>query len=151
MAVLKRCSKCGEEKPLDQFGKRKNRGGSPQSQCRACDVLRASAFHRANPEKRKVYKKRAVAKIGWPVWHVRYGRKSQLKRFYGMTPEDREAMLEAQGGMCAICGQTKELVIDHDHKTGRVRGLLCRHCNFVIGLYERYGPTWDAYLAGVST
>ena len=58
-------------------------------------------------------------------------------RVYGLTREDYAVLLEEQGGVCAICrepcatGQT--LSVDHDHATGRVRGLLCRTCNLGIG------------------
>jgi hypothetical protein len=59
-------------------------------------------------------------------------------RTYGITPTDYQAMHKAQGGCCAICrrpgnGRWKELAIDHDHKTGAVRGLLCGSCNKAIG------------------
>lgn len=107
----------------------------------------AKAWQRANPDKAKLYKKRWQAKVG-PDWHARYGRKSMLKRLYNLTMEDYEAMVVAQDGKCAICRQPdRELVVDHSHESLKVRGLLCRHCNFIIGLYERYGPTWNAYLA----
>jgi len=56
------------------------------------------------------------------------------KKKYGITPSDYLGMLEKQGHKCAICAlpasaQTKGLHVDHDHKTGKVRGLLCHHCN----------------------
>lgn len=67
-----------------------------------------------------------------------------LMRFYGITPEDYEAMFAAQDGRCAICrepetavhqsGVTKRLAVDHDAATGRVRGLLCSRHNTMIGL-----------------
>ena len=54
-----------------------------------------------------------------------------------MTQDDYERMLAAQGGCCAICGRRpragKHLHVDHDHDTGRVRGLLCFSCNVAIG------------------
>ena len=56
----------------------------------------------------------------------------------GVTDEDYARMLAAQGGGCAICGatpKTRRLHVDHDHRTGRVRGLLCHRCN-------RYLPAW---------
>jgi hypothetical protein len=55
-------------------------------------------------------------------------RRAQL----GVTIADYDRMLEAQHGVCAICGnppKTRRLDVDHDHKTGRVRGLLCHRCN----------------------
>jgi Recombination endonuclease VII len=61
-----------------------------------------------------------------------------LQKMYGITLEDFNALHEKQLGCCAICRiSTKQnqqsLSVDHCHKTGIVRGLLCRHCNFVIG------------------
>lgn len=67
---------------------------------------------------------------------------NRLARF-GITPEQYTQMLEAQGGVCAICcqpergraknGRIKKLAVDHDHETGAVRGLLCANCNKGIG------------------
>lgn len=56
---------------------------------------------------------------------------------YGMTAEDYAALSDAQGGVCAVCGRPPSrtrLAVDHDHETGRVRGLLCQHCNRGLGL-----------------
>lgn len=60
-----------------------------------------------------------------------------VERTYGITGEDYEALLAFQGGKCALCqratGKSKRLAVDHDHKTGEVRGLLCGTCNKILG------------------
>ena len=62
----------------------------------------------------------------------------KLKKSYGMTPDDYTQMLFFQGGVCAICGKPdkKKLAVDHCHKTGKIRGLLCSCCNTVLGLIK---------------
>lgn len=66
----------------------------------------------------------------------------ELKRRFGMTPEEYDVMFQAQGGVCAICGRPephqwrgkpRPLSVDHDHKTGVRRGLLCSDCNLMVG------------------
>lgn len=55
---------------------------------------------------------------------------------YGLTPEQYKALYEAQGGVCYICqratGARKKLAVDHDHRTGFVRGLCCGPCNSIL-------------------
>lgn len=65
-----------------------------------------------------------------------YKRKGKLKREYGLTLEQFNAMLLKQGGWCAICHSNikDQPNVDHCHNTGRVRGLLCKSCNFMLGL-----------------
>lgn len=64
-------------------------------------------------------------------------RRVHLKHRYGISPEQFDEMLRRQRGRCCLCGAEhkagKALVVDHDHITGRVRGLLCRLCNTAVG------------------
>lgn len=78
--------------------------------------------------------------------HPNTKRNGRLKATFGITLEDYDRMLASQSGCCAICGITENHVnhprgrrnfyVDHDHKTGRVRGLLCQNCNFGIGHFR---------------
>lgn len=61
-------------------------------------------------------------------------REQKLKKHYGMSEADYNAMLEKQEGKCAICGHYRKLVVDHCHAYGVVRALLCSNCNSAIGL-----------------
>lgn len=64
-------------------------------------------------------------------------RDAYLRREYGIGQVQYDALLEAQGGVCAICSENRELLaVDHDHTTGEVRGLLCNPCNRGIGLLK---------------
>lgn len=59
----------------------------------------------------------------------------RVKAVYGITPEAYQMLLDWQGGVCAICerpSKVRRLAVDHDHATGKVRGLLCRHCNYEL-------------------
>lgn len=63
-------------------------------------------------------------------------RNSQLIRHFGITLEEYNELLKKQNNVCAICGSSsgeKSFSVDHDHITGKVRGLLCRGCNVGIG------------------
>ncbi len=62
-----------------------------------------------------------------------------LKRKYNLTPEQYLTMLKNQNGVCAICGKqekNRRLAVDHCHKTGKIRGLLCALCNTAIGKFN---------------
>ena len=87
------------------------------------DKIRAQqrARYHANPEKYRDY---------------------ELRRRYGISSADYERMLIAQRGVCAVCekaefiGPGKRLHVDHDHKTKKVRGLVCVRCNVLIGMAQ---------------
>lgn len=69
------------------------------------------------------------------------GRSSKLVRTYGITLDDYNRMFAAQKGCCIICERhqiefKRKLAIDHDHVTGKVRGLLCQGCNQGLGFFK---------------
>jgi|SRR6266576_983073 len=115
------CKECKQSKPVTGYYP------DNHSRCRECIYLANKRWRRkATPEERR-------------TWY--------LKAEYGITPEQYQVLYEVQRGRCRICKCRKELVVDHDHKTGRVRGLLCNGCNVGIG---RLGDTafvaYRAYL-----
>lgn len=109
-------------------------------------------WRKRNPEKERLAIKRWQAKNPRKEYYREWKRKNPekvarnqkkqwLKR-YGLTI-DRYDELVVKG--CALCGTKKNPCIDHDHDTGRVRGILCSRCNIMIGHYERIKclDLWD--------
>lgn len=115
--------------------------------------LRQQKAEAENPEQRKNYRKeyyqknkerllelqrernRANYKANKHVYKAR-NRRAVLKQ-YGLTPDEYQDILDAQGGGCAICtasARTRKMVVDHCHQTGKIRGILCNQCNTAIGL-----------------
>ena len=76
---------------------------------------------------------------------------------YGITPEQYEELYQKAGGCCEICrvavlrqveegGRARKACVDHDHKDGKVRGILCHSCNRQLTFYEQYHKEIDLYL-----
>jgi hypothetical protein len=122
----KRCIGCRKYFGLSHFNKDKNRKSGLNQYCRDCSRLNV---------------RRSYQKTGG-----RCNRDSCFKRRYGITLEQYEAMHEAQRGLCAICGKPETeirrnnkvclLSVDHDHRTGEVRKLLCCKCNQAVGSFK---------------
>lgn len=114
----KECSRCKVRKPFSEYSSFSRAPLGVTSHCKACDK-----------ERRCAKKTRA----------------GHLKRHYGLTPEEYTDQLVKRSGKCDICGlqetwpnadftgEIRNLVVDHDHKTGQIRGLLCSKCNSGIG------------------
>lgn len=117
----KTCNRCGETKPSADFIPHR-------PYCRSC---------RAAWQRDYIARDRAKANARSKAWRDAGGGRIAKFKAYGITPAIYEAMLEAQGGVCAICGDLpgdRELAVDHDHETGAVRGLLCTRCNPALGM-----------------
>jgi hypothetical protein len=113
------------------------------------------AWHRRNPEASKAYGRAAYARLTpeQKAHKAAIQRRNYLRRKYNLTEAQVDALKEAQGDNCAICGREKpnarwrrELVIDHCHTTGAVRGLLCNRCNTHLGWYEEHLDKIKGYL-----
>lgn len=121
----KRCSVCHLVKPLIEFYLSRDRRDGRQGTCKSCQIVRSTQWNKDHPETAK----RSVRRV-------------YLRKLYGLTPERYDELLIAQGGGCAICGRPDahkggiRLHVDHDHDTGKVRGLLCSRCNQSIGAFE---------------
>lgn len=117
-----------------------------------CKLHYMRFYQRANPkkmrEKRKKYRDSLEGKTTTQKYRIKNRDKLKEKQWvrnlrvsYGISPEEYWQMLLAQGGVCAICHSlplaNKRLGVDHCHKTGRVRGLLCHLCNVAVGFLEK--------------
>jgi len=78
-------------------------------------------------------------------------RAGQLSIKYKLNPEQYRALIQAQRGLCAICQQPNELFVDHNHVTGRVRGLLCNACNVSMAMFDAHKERVMEYLNGDDT
>lgn len=99
---------------------------------------RAKEERKKNPDKYRDYDRKRKAKNPEHIKAInkKSCRKKRLERF-GFTEESWSTLLKSQGGVCGICSglqlPNKDWCIDHNHKTGRARGLLCNSCNAAIG------------------
>ena len=112
----KTCNKCGETKEVSLFRE-------ASKTCKKC-----------RSQQQKEWRERNQAHFDESC------RRRHLKTRYGMTLEQYNEMLEEQQGKCAICdrhgqspGNKRNLDVDHCHKTGKIRGLLCNRCNQSMG------------------
>jgi len=93
-----------------------------------------------NPEKSKeIYRKYSKSEKG-KIKNRKWAKKKRLLS-YGITEGILEQIKKEQNNKCAICGKiinefTKDFAVDHDHKTGKVRGLLCMNCNIGLGAFR---------------
>lgn len=136
------CSKCRQEKPVTEFYRARDTKRGHQSTCRVCCKAKVAAYQAKHRTKVRVYH-REYSKQSFALRQA--NRREHACRTYGFTQARYEALLEAQGGGCAICGRRPmevpharghRFAIDHDHVTGFVRGVLCAPCNGGLGSYQ---------------
>jgi hypothetical protein len=137
--IMKTCRRCEQTKPLTEYSRKAASKDGHQPLCKCCATTEHLEWNRKNPEKVREYAKRQRAKD--PAKFKRKQNRAMLKYRHGLTPEDKMTMFEAQEGGCSICGdamevESKSCHVDHDHSTGKLRGLLCRECNRGLGAFR---------------
>ena len=141
MSMVKTCTKCGLEKSLvGDFSKHPHAKDGRASWCRGCFNTwhKEYAKHRRlNPDTRTAVlaKDKQWNATKTPRMNANY----KLKQKYGISLEEKELALKLQGGVCKCCGSPeprskKGWVLDHDHVTSELRGVLCHSCNLILGM-----------------
>lgn len=120
---MKYCTKCRTSKQKTEFWKNKSTKDGLQAHCKPC------------------WYKQTKSKLEGPERdrYLRMRRNNHLQKKYGITADQYDEMLKAQGSTCAICHKDKDRIsfsVDHDHDTGRIRGILCENCNRGIGMFK---------------
>lgn len=111
---MKRCSCCGEVKDLVDFPRHKSRPGGRHLHCKPCH----NAQTRASRDR------------------AGGARRYHLNARYGVDPQAVSAQMALRRGLCAICREAPGVQVDHDHATGRPRGMLCFNCNGGLGQFK---------------
>lgn len=116
----KKCTKCGKIKIITEYYVNKSSKLGYKSQCKICENQRDKLYRLKNPRLRN-----------------KEDRRVRVKK-YGITLDKYIELFNFQNGCCAICRRSekdmlKSLCIDHNHLTGKIRGLLCHNCNNMLG------------------
>ncbi|KOU54325.1 endonuclease VII [Streptomyces sp. WM4235] len=160
--ITKRCSRCKQDRPRSEYASNRSIADGLQSYGRSCSAdyykarqeakgrtvrekVTVPSGHKRCPQCREVkphseWERNKTTSDGWSsycrVFRTQRNRASYFKRKYGITEAERDAMIEAQGGSCLLCRTGPAEHVDHDHQTGKVRGVLCFSCNAALGQFK---------------
>lgn len=124
---MKTCSKCKLEKERSEFYNCVSTKTGLSSYCKGCTAINIKERRGKDPEgtRRRDHKRYLSNKDAY------------LKRTFGISLKEWKGMHEAQGGVCDICKRPAgSLCVDHNHESGKVRGLLCFQCNTSLGGFQ---------------
>lgn len=135
---MKTCTKCNKILPHIEFYKDKAHVDGRRTSCRSCDKIKAQNWNKANPTKHKLHQDNFKELNSEKV--KQHEKKYRLS-LYNLEASEYNQMFTNQNGCCLICKRhqsqfRKSLSVDHCHKTGKVRGLLCQNCNSALGFLE---------------
>lgn len=124
----KQCSRCKLVKPYSEFHKSKERKDGLQHKCKECNKIAANDWNRKNKDRHRENNRN-------PSDEVTFRRRATR---YGLTVTELRNMLTEANNTCEICGRVPEtyVVVDHCHKSLKVRGILCGPCNQSLGLMK---------------
>jgi hypothetical protein len=136
-------------KRLDEFYLASGTRDGRRGECKVCALAARRRWYQANRERSMAYVRdwQRANPDRVKAWRRKNRqrrldkmREIHLRNKFGLTPGEYDAILEAQGGMCALCESLPtpriSLHVDHDDGTGEVRGLLCMRCNNALGLFR---------------
>jgi hypothetical protein len=154
-ATSKICAKCKQDKPLSEYTKTKCNKSGLVARCCNCVNAAQKVWRDTHPEKGREYNRRWTERN--PNFkkkekfftyeyqreaYLRLGRSRVLMQKYGITADEFDSMLAAQGGGCAICARKdsgapdRVMSVDHCHESGKIRGILCHYCNVGLGNFQ---------------
>ncbi len=130
LPIEKRCTRCNLTKINTEFSIFRN--FTLYSHCKSCRILDSREWRRDNRERAAELRK------NWRLKNPDVQRHRDYMRYYGITLDEYNFLYKQQNGKCAICKNPeisvrKQLSVDHDHNSKKVRGLLCSNCNHGIG------------------
>jgi len=141
---MKYCCTCKLFKEEKDFAKDKSSKGGLAAQCKKCNNAANRKWY--NTPRGKCIKETYSKQYRNSERGRRKNHESHLRLMFRLTLEQYDRMFEQQNGVCAICGKPESakqngvcihLSVDHDHKTGKIRSLLCYRCNSILGrIYE---------------
>lgn len=128
---MRKCQKCKELKGLNEFFVRNKKRALKSPYCKPCFSKINIEYKKKNPDSVKVTRKKEYKK------NVKRYIDANYKKKYGISLIDFEEMKKKQNNLCEICKNTnpskRRFHIDHCHKTGKIRDLLCHNCNRLLG------------------
>lgn len=141
---MKRCSKCQLYLTLDRFANDSSAKDGKQTYCKDCRRVYSKTYREKHCECRSTLNKtwhvnnNELVKTRRSKWRSHNSERIQAyrrKHKYGLSEVQYNELVDKQDGRCAICNSqpARPLFVDHCHKTGKVRGLLCHGCNILLG------------------
>lgn len=134
--LTKRCRICEKDVDTSLYQPRASAKDGLRSECKPCARMLKQSYREADLD--RIREMRRANYYKHRDQNIEKVRIDRFERCYGITVTEYDAMSAAQNNLCKICespAKSKRLCVDHDHHTGKVRGLLCIQCNSALGKF----------------